>query len=482
LSFGKKNVDDLKNKINLFPKNDDRFRISTIHSLAFRHMNATKKRNMTKALFETGHEHGFFFGSRRLKAVAGVRYDDFVFQGSEPETDHDAVYNEIMRLRARMLKASDTLHSGYLADEVHRLWKHMDKAFERGLWDFTRLLEYCVETGYRPSADFVCVDEIQDCTKLQIEILKNIDAEEAWFVGDPDQSIYGWAGCDIRDIRLLPIDEKQSRSISYRVPSAIAAFADRVLDQAPTRTKERIQSKQEGGSIEKIGSFYEVCARLKKDPQRYGETFILARTNYLLGQARKIAEEYSLNLAVDHETEKRADLVALIERPTPTPTLSYNDLELLLDPMMPAKRFFRHGAKSKLSKLIEDTKEQKRRGSTDPIREWITWGDFYRLYATENLREVFREHRTDFLFDEDDLREGLHSFDPDKPRVMLYTMHASKGLEADTVVVIATTTKRVLDHENHDEEVRLAYVAVTRPKQNLILTSLDGPSMRQLCL
>ncbi len=479
MSFGKKNVADLKNKIDLFPKNDERFQILTIHSLAFRHMNATKKHNMTKTLFETGHEHDFFFGTRRLKAALAKEYDDLDFQGIEPETNHDEAYNEIMRLRARMLKPSDTIFSGYLADEVVRLWKHMDKAFKHGLWDFTRLLEYCVETGYRPKADFVCVDEIQDCTKLQIEILKNIDAEEAWFVGDPDQSIYGWAGCDVRDIELLPIDEKRSRSISYRVPSAIAAFADRVLDQSPTRTEERIQSKQEGGSIEKIGSFHEVCARLKKDPQRYGETFILARTNYLLGQARKIAEEYSLNLVVDAESEKRSLIAALIERPTRT--LSHNDLELLLDPVVPAKQFFLRGAKSKLRKLIEDTKEQKRNGSTDPIREWIVWEDFYRRYATENLREVFREHRTDFLF-EDEPPQAPRKFDPDLPRVMLYTMHASKGLEADTVVVIATTTERISDHENHDEEVRLAYVAVTRPKQNLILTSLDGPSMRQLCL
>jgi superfamily I DNA/RNA helicase len=185
----------------------ERLQIRTIHSLAFHHMDAVKDENMTKNLFETGHEHGFIFGSRRLKAAGGLRYDDFVFQGSEPETDHDAVYNEIMRLRARMLKPSDTVFSGYLADEVGRLWKHMDKAFKQGLWDFTRLLEYCVETGYRPSADFVCVDEIQDCTRLQIEILKNIDAKEAWFVGDPDQSIYAWAGCDLRDIELLPVDD-----------------------------------------------------------------------------------------------------------------------------------------------------------------------------------------------------------------------------------------------------------------------------------
>ncbi len=486
MSFGKKNVKDLAERVGFYKKDPERIQICTIHSLAFRHMKAKKEDNMTKALIKNGHESSFFFGTRCLKAVAANRFDELDFKGTEPETDHDMVYKEIMHLRARMLKPADTSYSGYLADEVGRLWKHMDSAIKNGQWDFTYLLEYCVKTGYRPTADFVGVDEIQDCTKLQLEILKNTDAEEIWYVGDPDQSIYGWAGCNIEDIKSLTVDSEHPRSVSYRVPSNIATFADRILDQSSTRTKERIQSKQTGGFIEIIPSFYEVCARLKNDPIRlkkpdlYGETFILARTNYLLGQARKIVEEFSLNLIVDDNTETRARLVALIERPTAT--LSRDDMELLLSPMVPAEQFFQFGAKKKLHDLIEQTREKKavlvRDESTEEIREWMEWDRFFSQYATDKLRDVFEKHQTDFLF-EDGMEREKHKFNPGLPRVMLYTMHASKGLEADTVIAIATTTERILEHENYDEEVRLAYVAATRAKQNLIVTSLDGTPMRQ---
>ena len=64
-------------------------------------------------------------------------------------------------------------------------------------------------------------------------------------------------------------------------------------------------------------------------------------------------------------------------------------------------------------------------------------------------------------------------------RVKLMTVHASKGLEFDRVFLIEMNegvfpTKRVRTYPAMEEERRLAFVAMTRAKQELILTEADG--------
>ena len=58
------------------------------------------------------------------------------------------------------------------------------------------------------------------------------------------------------------------------------------------------------------------------------------------------------------------------------------------------------------------------------------------------------------------------------PKVELSTIHAAKGAEADTVILCSESSKQVqrgsrLSDCCHDEECRLAYVAVTRARRRL---------------
>jgi superfamily I DNA/RNA helicase len=61
-----------------------------------------------------------------------------------------------------------------------------------------------------------------------------------------------------------------------------------------------------------------------------------------------------------------------------------------------------------------------------------------------------------------------------KPQIRIGTVHAAKGMEADTVCLATTTSRRVhesqgLDPAQFDEERRVEYVAVTRARKKLIL-------------
>lgn len=464
-SFGRKNVEDLRMKMLAHGTGILKNEIRTLHSFCFRHSQFEHNMNLTRELFKNGHEQGFYFGSTRLKLITGLGYDELDFRGVEPETDHDKIYDELMRLRNRLLKPADTLLSGWQAEELNRLWEHITSKFDQGYWDFTYLLEYALETGFQLQADFIGVDEVQDSSRLQIELLRKADAGEIYYLGDPDQSIYSWAGGDPKDLALLEVDRIEDRPISWRVPNSIAEYADRVLKQATYRSPGTIVGNGQMGSVSTIPSFERVCWKLSQDKYAWGEVFILARTNHLAYQARKIAETFGLNLVNDEEDEVRQELIKLILHPTPT--VSHYQFGLLLHPILDAKVYYRRGAKARMRSSFRD----------EP-NEFMDWEKFFRFFASSELIRVFRQKDVSFL-----LQPALKvrkRFNPLNPRVMCHTMHGSKGLEADTVVLIADTSSRILENENADEETRLAYVAATRAKQRLIISSLGGIRMRQV--
>jgi DNA helicase-2/ATP-dependent DNA helicase PcrA len=57
----------------------------------------------------------------------------------------------------------------------------------------------------------------------------------------------------------------------------------------------------------------------------------------------------------------------------------------------------------------------------------------------------------------------------EKPKVRLTTYHGSKGLEADRVILVTDCSKPAVDYadRNPDYERRLAYVGVTRAKEEV---------------
>ncbi|WP_353234287.1 UvrD-helicase domain-containing protein [Diaphorobacter ruginosibacter] len=85
----------------------------------------------------------------------------------------------------------------------------------------------------------VLVDEYQDTNATQYELLKLLVGERARFtaVGDDDQSIYGWRGATLDNLKKLPIDFPQLKIIkleqNYRSTSAILRAANNVIQPNP---------------------------------------------------------------------------------------------------------------------------------------------------------------------------------------------------------------------------------------------------------
>jgi ATP-dependent DNA helicase Rep len=85
----------------------------------------------------------------------------------------------------------------------------------------------------------VLVDEYQDTNATQYEVLKLLVGERGRFtaVGDDDQSIYGWRGATLDNLKKLPIDYPNLQVIkleqNYRSTSAILRAANNVIGPNP---------------------------------------------------------------------------------------------------------------------------------------------------------------------------------------------------------------------------------------------------------
>ena len=92
-----------------------------------------------------------------------------------------------------------------------------------------------VRERWQAKMGHVLVDEYQDTNATQYEVLKHLVGERARFtaVGDDDQSIYGWRGATLDNLKRLPLDFPQLKVVkleqNYRSTSAILRAANHVI-------------------------------------------------------------------------------------------------------------------------------------------------------------------------------------------------------------------------------------------------------------
>jgi ATP-dependent DNA helicase Rep len=92
-----------------------------------------------------------------------------------------------------------------------------------------------VREAWRDRLRYVLVDEYQDTNGVQYELLKLLAGERGLFtaVGDDDQSIYGWRGATVENLKRLPADYPKLKVIAleqnYRSTGSILAAANAVI-------------------------------------------------------------------------------------------------------------------------------------------------------------------------------------------------------------------------------------------------------------
>ena len=106
---------------------------------------------------------------------------------------------------------------------------------------------------WRAAFEHVLVDEVQDTNAVQYELLRALVGDQGLFtaVGDDDQSIYGWRGATIDNLKRLPQDYPRLEVIAleqnYRSTGAILAAANHVIAANPKLFEKKLWSEHGEG-------------------------------------------------------------------------------------------------------------------------------------------------------------------------------------------------------------------------------------------
>ena len=149
--------------------------------------------------------------------------------------------------------------------EIYALYQ--DRLKRNSALDFDDLIMKTVELFnecpdildfYRNKFRYIMVDEYQDTSKAQYELIKLLakQHQNICVVGDDDQSIYGWRGADIRNILEFEKDYDDVHVVkleqNYRSTQIILDAANTVISNNIERKRKRLWSEKKDGELIKI--------------------------------------------------------------------------------------------------------------------------------------------------------------------------------------------------------------------------------------
>jgi len=105
---------------------------------------------------------------------------------------------------------------------------------------------------WRDRFSFVLVDEFQDTNRAQYELIRQLGEHGNVFaVGDDDQSIYGWRGAEVRNMRQFQSDFASCRLVrleeNYRSSQLILDAANAAIARNVGRLGKTLRTRREGG-------------------------------------------------------------------------------------------------------------------------------------------------------------------------------------------------------------------------------------------
>ena len=105
---------------------------------------------------------------------------------------------------------------------------------------------------YRERFQFILVDEFQDTNRAQYELIRLLGTHgNVCAVGDDDQSIYGWRGADVRNMREFQEDFPGTKLVrleeNYRSTQIVLVAANGVIAENSGRIGKTLRTRRKGG-------------------------------------------------------------------------------------------------------------------------------------------------------------------------------------------------------------------------------------------
>lgn len=419
----------------------------TLHSLAYHRLGLSRDQVM-------GPKHWRDFADKLGLELSGV-YDgntERVSPFTECSGDRALALYSMARARLR-----DPEEEWRLGD-----WSDLPRWAARDFFD--KLQQYKKDNDLLDFADFLeqetmpldvdlmVIDEAQDLTPQQWEYARRIgrNAKTILIAGDDDQAIFTWAGADARRMNAFT-GVRVVLPKSYRLPPEIYEVSEGIIRQVKRRVPKTWRPNDERGYVDHLANIEHVD--LSK-----GEWLVLARTrrglDYVEQHVRTSGYVYQREGEwSNQETPVRA--VRLYER------LRRGGSIMLFEARQVASFVVDMPRPSRGENLVYEDLSwpwgQERSSAPDWMVALGRIGDRGREYVRALLRA----------------RESL----TEPGRISLSTIHGSKGGEADNVLLIGGSSRRIKrEFElDPDPEYRVWYVGATRAKKQLVLLGDPRP-------
>jgi len=433
--------DRAMNKFNL--SEDDLPYFRTLHSLAFKRLGINKENVMQRRHYE----------DLGKKINLPLDYNDY----DEEETGLFTTKSDYLRIinlaKLRNITVDQQFNLGehnqdveydkltIIANELDRYKK------EYGLIDFNDMILDFVKSDKSPKFDVVFIDEAQDLSRMQWDMVNHFNTQDSFIAGDDDQAIFRWAGADV-DRFITQTGKLLHLTQSMRIPRSVHDFAMKIIERVSNRIHKEWKPKTVEGSVNMYESFEDVD--LSK-----GEWMVLTRTRHMLDaieetlKTRGLYFENKFKKSFEKDIQEAAiDWHNLLKGHL----LSYKQLENISKYMGPG-----HWHKKKMKGMVKESYY----GIDQLIKDYglqvkLDWFEAFDD-CSNNRKEYIRAMRRN--------GESLK----DNPRIQLSTIHSVKGGEKQNVVLLTDLTHNTNKayEKNPDDENRLFYVGATRAKENL---------------
>lgn len=410
---------------------------------------------------------------------------------------------------------------------------------------------------YRDRFKYIMVDEFQDTSHQQYELMHLLADENVAVVGDDDQSIYSWRGADYQNIINFEKDFKVTEirlEQNYRSTGTILDAANGVISHNTNRKDKKLWSgKGEGKPIEiympeneteeanfiaesiqgiaieekKTYDDFGVLIRANTQSRYIEEAFLQANIPYTMSggtsffERKEIKDIISyLRVIANHDDDinllriinvprrgiGRAAIQVINEEAEKLGSTLWTAIQSLVQAEDSAASENLKEDLQDFVNLIESNRQKllSGRGLSKKVREMVEEINYKDYLITEYSKsekavrfklkniELLLEMMERWEIDPDNTNPSLFNYlnritlmsrdngddENDKGKVNLMTIHASKGLEFP-VVFIAGAEEGLIPHQrsvdensgNVEEERRLFYVAITRAREKLIISS-----------
>ena len=436
------------NKFNLDVDTDlENFR--TLHSFAFKNLGMTKEKMMTGDDYKE-------FGKLVGIPIKTAKYseDDGTFNS---DNEYLTIMNTARVKRMDLLEYYDSRQNildierdtlFLLSDELKKYKK------EKGLKDFTDLLEDCIAKEDKPSFKALFIDEAQDLSLIQWELVRSLwsNADKTYIAGDDDQAIFKWAGADVDHFIALKeeVNDIQVLDQSYRIPGGpIHELSQNIIRKVQNRFDKNYKPRDEIGILKRYSDITQV--NMSK-----GNWLVLSSANYFLDDVKELCElqgwyyqckginsvPLKLLLALNNwEHWRKGEQLNHLE--------IKNIYQYLGSNVLPG---FQKGKTlhSDVKYTLKECQEQH------GLLVSAVWFDSF-----EGLDPMTETYIRNMRANGEQINKN--------PRIKMSTIHAAKGGEADNVLLLQDLTGAALETMSHDPDElhRLFYTGATRAKREL---------------